>query len=474
MAYNSGDPKNINWDSNAAFQLGYTGSSNAEFDEWYKSLSDIEKEYVNTSNPVLLQYIQALRSTTDPYVRQQLEGALANFQSQSFNPNVLQSIGELFGDTSARANFNNQLNSGFSGEIQRILEGKHTEDYTSEPAQLERLKSSGINTDLNGGSALSAGEPGKIDEAQLQPGVVNDGSNAVTPIFQAGAQIVSFAMQAYQAFMNVKSMNLDNMIKEFSLSSNARDLAWNVIGEGVTEFMTSPTFDESLKDDPSAVALIPSLVRSFGARINSLPLSRKQRKYMHSVVDDLVYSFDNDGSKVPTAKYQTLVNDTLKKLYGSRADAVQEYGRIGAEVEDIAIQRVISHDIYRPLNEMAIELQSDMNYLNKLMVQFDTSYYTEANKLGVPSMSAKADYVSRKMQYEIKKTQTKITNTFNAIDRKLEYNKKIGPIWKMALQTALAVGESWVINTAMSGLKSFNFSPHFSFSSNHDNFSPSY
>lgn len=264
------------------------------------------------------------------------------------------------------------------------------------------------------------------------------------------------------------------MLKEFNISDSLRGMAWNVIGEGVSEFMTSPGFDESLKDDPASVALIPSLVQSFGSRINSLPLSKRQKSALSRTIDDLVYSYDNDGHKVPTAKYQTLINNTLKDLYGSRADAVQEYGRIGADIEDIAVQRVVSHDIYRPLNEMAVELQNDMNYLNKLMAKHDTSYYSEANKLGVGSMSANADFVSRKMQYEIKKTQKKITDTFNIIDRKIESNSKIGPNWKIALQTALAIGESWTLNTMMNGLKSFNFSPKFSFSSNHDNYNPSY
>ena len=473
MAYNSGAQMQISTDSHVLKDLGFTGKPE-ELPSWFEGLSDVEKEYYRTENPVLLQYIQALRSTNDPYVRQQLEGAYSNFKSQSFNPNFLQNIGELVGDTSARANFNNQLNSGFSGEISRIIEGKHVEDYTSEPAQLERLKESGINTDLNGGSALSAGEPGKIDEAQLQPGVVNDGSNAVEPLFQAGAQIVSFAMQAYQGFMSVKSISLDNLIKEFSLSDNMRSLAWNLIGEGVSEYMTSPEFDESLKDDPSSVAIIPSLVQSFGYRVNTLPLSKKQKTALSKTIDSLVFSFDNGGHKIPTAKYQTLINDTLKNLYGSRADSVQEYGRIGADIEDIAVQRVVSHDIYRPLNDMALKLQEDMNYLKQLQIKYDTSFYETADKIGLAPMTARADFIGKKMQYEIKKVQKRVTDTFRAIDRKIDSNPKIGPNWKMAFQTALAMGESFTLNTMMSGLKSFNFSPHTSISSNHDNFAPSY
>lgn len=430
---------------------------------------------VSGTPPELLAIRAEIENYRDnAYVYDLLMNAYNTYAGQTFEPNALQSVGEWFGDTSARQNFLNQQVAGLRQEIAEILKANHIEDVSSAVSELTDMKKAGVNVDLQGGEGISPKEAAEIDNSDLANPVVNEGGEVVSQMFSAGAQIVSFAMQAYQGFMNVKSMHLENLSKELSLSSSARDLAWNVIGEGVTEFMTSPTFDESLKDDPSSVALVPSLIQSFGSRINSLPLSRKQRKYLHSVIDELVYSYDNDGKKVPTAKYQTLVNDTLKRLYGSRADATQEYGRIGADIEDIAVQRVVSHDIYRPLNEMALELQNDMNYLNKLMVQFDTSYYTTANKLGVPSMSAKADFVSRKMQYEIKKVQTRITSTFNAIDKKLEANTKLGPNWKMAFQTALAIGESWTINTMMNGLKSFNFSPKFSFSSNHDNYNPSY
>ena len=164
--------------------------------------------------------------------------------------------------------------------------------------------------------------------------------------------------------------------------------------------MTSPSFKESQEDDPSSVALLPSLVQSFGSRVNTLPLSKKQKTSLSKMIDSLVYSFDNDGKKVPTAKYQTLINDTLKQLYGSRADSVQEYGRIGAEIEDIAVQRVVSHDIYRPLNDMALKLQEDMNYLKQLQIKYDTSFYETADKIGLAPMTARADYIGKKMQYE--------------------------------------------------------------------------
>lgn len=430
-------------------------------------LDDMHQEF-----NVIRQEIEQYKE--NEYVYGLLMNAYRSYTSQVFSPNFLQKIGEMVGDNSSRTNFVNQQIAGLRQEIAEILKANHIEGLSSAVSEAADMKNAGINVDLQGGQGISPAEGADIDNNDMANPVVNEGSEVTSQIFSAGAQIVSFAMQAYQGFMNVKSLNLENMLKEFSLSENARSLAWNTIKEGVTEFMTSPSFDDSLKDDPSAVALIPSLVQSFGARINSLPLNRRQKKYMYSLVDELVYSFDLDGNKIPTAKYQTLVNDTLSDLYGSRHKAVKAYGEIGSEIEDIAIQRVVSHDIYRPLNEMAIELQNDMNHLQKLMVQFDTNYYNTANKLGLPSMTAKADFVSKKMQYEIKSVQDRITKTFNVINRKIEGNKKLGPNWKMAFQTALAIGESWTINTMMNGLKSFSFSPKFSFSTNHDNFSPSY
>ena len=422
----------------------------------------------------LKEILSGLQGQISDDAYSQIMNAYSNYASSIWTPTGLQAIGERFGDYAAWNNFETQKMNNLNTTISEILNAQHKEDITSESAQLERLKEAGINTDLNGGSALSPQEPGDIALPENLPAPQNNGENSVEPLFQAGAQIVSFAMQAYQGFMSVKSMSLDNLIKEFSLSDNMRSLAWNLIGEGVSEFMTSPSFKESQEEDPSSVALLPSLVQSFGSRVNTLPLSKKQKTALSDMIDSLVYSFDNDREKVPTAKYQTLINDTLKQLYGSRADSVQEYGRIGAEIEDIAVQRVVSHDIYRPLNDMALQLQDDMNYLKQLQIKYDTSFYETADKIGLAPMTARADYIGKKMQYEIKNVQKRVTDTFKAIDRKIDSNPKIGPNWKMAFQTALAMGESFTLNTMMSGLKSFNFSPHTSISSNHDNFAPSY
>lgn len=393
----------------------------------------------------------------NPYVYELLMNAYNTYAQQKFSPNFLQQISATFGDDSAEQNFINSQVAGLRQEIAEILKANHIEDVSSAFSELADMKSAGINVDLQGGEGISPREGADIDNSDLANPVVNDGSQALTPLLQTGAQICSFALQAYQGFMSVKSLTLDNLQKELSVSSSMKSLAWQTISEGVSEFMTSPDFDESLKDDPSAVSLLPSLVRSFGSRVNNLPLNRRQRKALHSLVDELVFTYDSKGDKIPTAKYETLINNTLKELYGSRADATKEYGRIGADVQDIAVQRFLGEEIYRPLNEMAVELQNDLNHVAKLQAKFDSDYLTQANKDGLGRTSASADFVTKKLQLEVKKSQDKVADVFRRINSKLDANTKIGPNWKMAFETALAMGESFVLQQFLNSASSFHF-----------------
>lgn len=459
MAYEYVNGKPINYDSHTLKDLGYTGSSNADFDAWFSGLSDAEKQYINTENPVLLQYIKAYNSTTDPYIRQQLEGFLSNFNSQKFSPTLLQSLGEAFGDTSARQNFLNQASADFSTSITKLLEGKHVEDYTDPSAEIARRKLAGINDDLNGGSQIGTGDPAQIDNSEPQPGIVNDGQSAVQSVAQIGTSIVSFAMQMYTGFQNIRSLSLENNLKELSLSDNMRDLAWNVISEGVDEFLGSNKGKYSREEmlDPSFVQLAPSLVRSFGSRINSLPLNRRQRKVMHTLVDDLVFTYDENMNKVPTSKYQTLINGMNTDLFKSRNALAQASGLVGADTSDIDALRAIGEDIYKPLNEQSLQIASALNRVTQLQAQFDTSYLEEANRLGLGSVSAGAEFASRKLVKEMKEAQNTITKSFKNIRNKILNDKKLGEKWKTALLTGTSIAEVFTMNTLLSSTANLNF-----------------
>lgn len=456
MAYINGSK--INTDSEHIRNLGYTGSTNAEFDQWYSSLSDLERDYVNTANPALFSAIQAYNSAPDDYHRQQIMNAYLDYQGQSFEPTLLQQIGEAFGDHSARASFQNSINKSLVDAVTRVGESAHTEAYTDPAAELARRKNAGINDALSGGSQIGSGEPGSIDERQLSDPFINDGQSDVSSIAQIGTSIVSFAMQMYTGFQNIRSITLDNAMKELSVSDQMRDIAWNVIGEGVSEFLGSNkgkyTREELL--DPSFVQLAPSLVQSFGSRINSLPLTRRQKRSLRGVIDSLPWSYNGDV-KVPTSKYQTLINNMNSDLFKSRNALAQASALPGADAESIDVIRAIGDDIYRPLVNMSIEIEKATNRVKLLQARFDSDYYSRANQLGLGSQTAETEFSTRKLYQALNDAKNDLSNSFNAIRDKVFYDKKLSDNWKMALMTGISITEVISLNQLMtassSGLK---------------------
>ena len=98
----------------------------------------------------------------------------------------------------------NNLNTSIS----EILNAQHKEDVTSEPAQLERLKQAGINTDLNGGSALSPQEPGDIALPENLPAPQNAGENLLTFSGLDGLDAESPSDTRGAFYSNVKKISL--------------------------------------------------------------------------------------------------------------------------------------------------------------------------------------------------------------------------------------------------------------------------
>lgn len=450
MSYDSGRIQQINTDSEAAKKLGYSGSSNADFDQWYSGLGELEREYLSNENPVLLQYIQALNSTKDPYIRQQLEGAYANFKSQSFNPNLLQWFGELFGDTSSRANFNNQLNSGFSESIKNILEGMHAEEYTDPAADSARRRAAGINDDLTGGSQIGSGEPAKIDESQLAPGVVNDGTSGIAALGEIGSHFLSTAFQVFSGFQSLRSANLENDIKSLNLSGLLSDQAWKVIEEGTSEFLNndtnySPGTDvESIMDSKTG-KLIKPLVENLKSRLKNLPYTNRNKRKIASMLDSLIYSTEDGSGYGLSAKYETLVRNLLTNLNKSRSDYAKSYGDIGSDTQSQVALQFIGKTIFTPLNELLLDVASKTNTLQ-------LQYLDAAIKGDVGSLKAGAEGAKYKFQLEMGKVRSRITSSFSAINRSIVNSNDLTPMWKIALQAALASTEAYSFSRLLGGM----------------------
>lgn len=266
-----------------AKQLGYTGSSNSEFDTWFKSLSDLEKEAITSGNYALLSYIKAYQSTDDPYRRQQLENSLNAYRSQSYEPNFFQRIGEdIFGDTSSRTNFINQTNDKLIQDIKGIQEGLHTEDYTDPASEVARKKAAGLNVDLTGGERIGSGQPGAIDEPELAPGVVNDGYSALPEIGSAVAQVFSMSMSFAQAFQGLSAGSIQIASEKLGLLDSVDNFLISQIGNRLTEDDIKSILNKDDKSSDSRLASINKLQDVLGILTEDRRLPRSVRKAMSS------------------------------------------------------------------------------------------------------------------------------------------------------------------------------------------------
>ena len=436
-----------------------------EKDKTKLDLSDIDleeslnKPKTNPREKFLQEYLSDIEQYKDnPYIYKQLTDAYNSYANQRFSPTILQGIGQFFGDYSASTNFDNEIISGLSAEKQKILEGLHQEQYSDPSAQMQRMREAGLNPDLSGGDGISSGEPASIDQADLNQPVTNSGQSDIPTIAQIGTSIVSFAMQTFTGVQNIQSLFLDNALKELSFSDSMRESAWSIISEGVTEFLGSNkgkfTREEML--DPSFVELAPSLVESFGSRVNSLPLSRRQKKALRDVVDNLTFSF-NGNEKVPTAKYQALVNGLNSDLFKSRNELAQSSSLPGADKESIDAIRAIGNDIYKPLVDQSIKLEKSINSVKALQAQFDADYLKTANDLGLGGMSASAEFASRKLVHEMQTAKNEITQSFAKIRDKILHDSNLGEKWKTALLTGTSIAEVFTMNTLLSSTASLNF-----------------
>lgn len=444
-----GDSSKADWDGNNMANVIPSGSP------------QLDSSAFPETSPELLQIRSEIEKyKDDPYIYSQLMNAYNSYAQQRFSPTLRQQLGEALGDTSARQNFANEQLSGLRDTIARIIEGKHKEEYSSETAQVQRMSQAGVNVDLNGGQGIAPGDPAGIDQTEANAPVVNSGQSDVGSIAQIGTNIVSFAMQMYTGFQNIRSLSLDNAMKELSMSNEMRDIAWNVISEGVTEFLGSNKGKYSKEEllDPSFTALAPSLIESFGSRINSLPLTRRQKRSLSGIIDSLTWSY-NGEIKVPTSKYQTLINNMNTDLFKSRNALAQASALPGADSESIDVIRAIGADIYKPLVDMQLKVEKAVNNVKLLQAKFNSDYYTEANKLGLGSQTAGAEFASRKLVAELSEAKNEITASFKAIRDKILSDKKLGENWKMALLTGTSITEVVTMNQLMTassaGLKLF-------------------
>lgn len=382
-----------------------------------------------------LDYISQFQGT-DWY--NQFLNAYNSYKSQSFNPNWFQQLGyELFDDTSAWNNFENTRLSAFWDNFGRINDAMHQENFSLPSAELARRKAAGINDDLSGATQIGSGTPGNIDQADMAVPALNDGSNMIQDISNVGQTIISTALQLYSGFQSIRGADLDNLSKSLLLSGSITNEAWRVIKEGSSEFWNGLNYtpgssiDVLFKDGK----VYEPLVQAISNRIDKLPYNRRIKRDMKKSIDSLIFSMDDEGNKSFSSSYQTLMNNLGVDLFKSRSEFTKSSGEIGSDQESQTAMRFIGHTIYRPLNDLMLEV-------SRLQSQNNSAYLKEIN----PTLKAQSENSEFSLKIGLKSVKNRLTKTFEDINKKITGSYDLSPAWKLALQAGVTSAEAFALS----------------------------
>lgn len=405
---------------------------------------DFVKTHSNSAGPYKGQFIDE-QSYLD-YISQfqgsdwynQFLNAYNTYKSQSFNPNWFQQLGyDMFGDSRAWDNFENTRLSSFWDTFGRITDAMHQENYSLPSEELARRKAAGINDDLSGGNAIGSGSPGNIDQAEMAVPSLNDGSNMIQDISNVGQTIISTALQLYSGFQSIRGADLDNLSKSLGLSGSITDEAWRVIKEGSSEFWNGLNYtpgssiDVLFKDGK----VYEPLVQAISNRIDKLPYNRRIKRGMKKSIDSLIFSMDDEGNKSFSSSYQTLMNNLGVDLFKSRSEFTKSSGEIGSDQESQLAMRFIGHTIYRPLNDLMLEV-------SRLQSQNNSAYLKEIN----PTLKAQSENSEFELKIGLKSIKNRLTKTFEDINKKITGSYDLSPAWKLALQAGVTSAEAFALS----------------------------
>ena len=161
----------------------------------------------------------------DPMYSELLNNPYLRSNNADFSPNLLQSFGELFGDTSARDSYFENLLSQRNSYLSQWLAQRNQREYDTPSAQAQRMAVAGQNADLLGTSGVSgAPENDQPLTAVNMPGAgqgVQDVFQLTYQVAQTGISLVSSVMQFAQGVQSLKYGNAQLIAQELNNGKSA-------------------------------------------------------------------------------------------------------------------------------------------------------------------------------------------------------------------------------------------------------------
>lgn len=333
--------------------------------------------------------------------------------NQPFSPTLLQSLGELFGDTSAHDAYYQNLLSQRNAYYANILEQIRQQNRNEPANQVALEKAAGVNTDL--GNALGTGTAVENDQpAQPVSMPVGDTESELQFI---GSTALSFAQMMFGFAQGVQGMQAN------SLSMVGQEIANNnaAMDFVIQSMANSGMFKSADEIDNMSDEDFGNLLLNASSKIDLRHYSRRTQKVLRSAFG--LYGKRNGKDSLGLAA----VKSKLRNVVAQNADSAARSA--GSVYFDEDFSKMLSNVIERFSkleNEVYIAgLNASKSSYGEKMAEnaYNSRYFHHANDIGLAEQSAEAELKSYSSEEQQKEFEEKVNQMWNDVAKIVQGDK---------------------------------------------------
>ena len=336
-----------------------------------------------------------------------LENPWLASKQADFTPSFWQSIGEAFGDESARNNYYAQLAQNSSQWLSDTLAQYHQQDYDSASAQAMRERAAGLNPDING--QITPGSAAENDQPLSNVSFPN-GSD-IESVGKGAFSFLSFILQGAQALQGLEQGSQNLVAMELGNNQSAMDYVINHRALSSRFSNYTPSQLDAVSDDEIIAAIKEEPLTGYSKRTkrylqrlfreikpDSLAVRDIRERLMAQIRENQEKRVKIEGSPTYSEDFQSWVNEYAKKIGNFEFESwkiQQKAQRMGWSADYTQSK----------LNK----LQTDAMYDMYDFVRGGNKWYNSLGIIGLPMLNdALKSFLS-------KKTNTSLTSSTKSI-----------------------------------------------------------
>lgn len=287
-------------------------------------------------------------------------------------------------------------------------------EYNSPSAQAQRLREAGINTDLASIDANDSSDPTSPSGFTSSPGkdpleIANDVFNVVSTTFGMTSSLMTGGMQMFQGLADYDAKNISNVNSLLGLGTSAAGMVQPIsVTDGSSDIMSDIITGSSVSDSP-------------------LPLSSRNKRRLKSLSGLIKNSPQANLQYWTNASDSESARQELAKLISSPYTA--------DDFDEMV-------ECFRPLTSAIAENMQKQLTLESSRLDYDQSYYDEANQDNLGVVSAQSDYASRSLSRGQDSMLNQLKAPLQSLIKNLDTKAQEGKSWAnfalIALYTVLS------------------------------------